>query len=129
MIWPQKPIFLKGAHGSSSIIGTSTRYGLEILHKCGKGVETKSQKVFFVFGRGASGRGGGRVERYFPYLQKLHGRSYMGKTGRVKVKRAQEARVNQFLFQNVQNNEIFEMSKMFKGNRWINVYYTKSKRL
>ena len=36
---------------------------------------------------------------------------------RVKVKRAQEARVNQFLFQNVQNNEIFEISKMFKINR------------
>ena len=35
---------------------------------------------------------------------------------RVKVKRAQEARVNQFLFQNVQNNEIFEISKMFKNN-------------
>ena len=29
----------------------------------------------------------------------------------VKVKRAQEARVNQFLFQNVQNNEIFEISR------------------
>ena len=29
-----------------------------------------------------------------------------------KVKRAQEARDNQFLFQNVQNNEIFETFKM-----------------
>ena len=35
----------------------------------------------------------------------------------VKVKQAQEARVNQFLFQNVQNNEIFEISYMFKINR------------
>ena len=35
---------------------------------------------------------------------------------RVKVKRAQEARVNKFLFQNVQNNEIFGISKMFKNN-------------
>ena len=84
---------------------TSTRYDLEILHKCGKGVETKSQKVL-----GANS-----------YVC----RSYMGKSGRgfppilnwVKVKRAQEARVNQFFFQNVQNNEIFEISKMFKINR------------
>ena len=48
---------------------------------------------------------------------------------RVKVKWAQEARDNQFLFQNVQNKEIFEIFKMFKTNRWINVHYTKSKRL
>ena len=34
-----------------------------------------------------------------------------------KVKRAQEARDNQFLFQNVQNNEIFEILKMSKSNR------------
>ena len=40
-----------------------------------------------------------------------------------KIKRAQ------FFFQNVQNNEIFEIFKMFKNNSWINVYYTKSKRL
>ena len=46
-----------------------------------------------------------------------------------KIKRAKEARHNQFLFQNVQNNEIFEIWKMFKNNSWINVYYTKSKRL
>ena len=36
---------------------------------------------------------------------------------------------NQFLFQNIQNTEILEIFKMFKKNRWINVYYTKSKRL
>ena len=48
---------------------------------------------------------------------------------RVKVKQAEVARVNQFLFQNVQNNEIFEISKMFKNNRWINVYYTKKQTL
>ena len=30
---------------------------------------------------------------------------------------------------NVQNNEIFEIFKMFKNNSWINVYYAKSKRL
>ena len=48
---------------------------------------------------------------------------------RIKVKRDQEARDNQFLFQNVQSNEIFEVLKVFKNNRWINVYYTKSKRL
>ena len=46
-----------------------------------------------------------------------------------KIKRAQEARHNQFFFQNVQNNEIFEIFKMFKNNSWINFYYTKSKRL
>ena len=48
---------------------------------------------------------------------------------KVMVKQAQEARDNQFLFQNVQNNEIFEIFKMFKNNRWINVYNKKSKRL
>ena len=48
---------------------------------------------------------------------------------RVKVKGAQEARVNQFLFQYVQNNEIFDISKMFKNNCLINVYYTKRKHL
>ena len=36
---------------------------------------------------------------------------------------------NQPLFQNIQNTEILEIFKMFKKNRWINVYYTKSKRL
>ena len=46
-----------------------------------------------------------------------------------KTKRAQEARHNQFFFQNVQNNEIFEIFKMFANNTWINVYYTKTKRL
>ena len=34
-----------------------------------------------------------------------------------KIKRAQEARHNQFFFQNVQNNETFEILKMFKNNR------------
>ena len=33
-----------------------------------------------------------------------------------KTKRAQEARHNQFFFQNVQNNEIFEIFRMFKNN-------------
>ena len=46
-----------------------------------------------------------------------------------KIKRAQEARHNQIFFQNVQNNEIFEIFKMFKNNSWINVYYTKSKQM
>ena len=46
-----------------------------------------------------------------------------------KIKRAQEARYNQFFFQNVQNNEVFEIFKMFKTNIWINIYYTKSKGL
>ena len=46
-----------------------------------------------------------------------------------KIMRAQEARHNQFFFQNIQNNEIFEIFKMFKNNSWINIYYTKSKRL
>ena len=44
-----------------------------------------------------------------------------------KIKRSQEARHNQFFFQNILINEIFEIFKMFK-NSWINVYYTKSKR-
>ena len=65
----------------------------------------------------------------------------MGKTGgetflppvpfsilnRVTVKRAQEARDNQFFFESVQNNEIFEIIKIFKNNRWTIAYYTKSK--
>ena len=33
-----------------------------------------------------------------------------------KIKRAQEARHNLFFFQNVQNNEIFEIFKMFKNS-------------
>ena len=33
-----------------------------------------------------------------------------------KIKRAQEARHNQFLFQNIQENEIFEILKAFKNN-------------
>ena len=48
---------------------------------------------------------------------------------RVTVKRAQEATNNQFLLWNVKNNETFEIFKMFKKNCWINVHYTKSKRL
>ena len=36
-----------------------------------------------------------------------------------KIKRAQGARHNQFFFQNVQNNEIFEIFKMLKNNSWI----------
>ena len=46
-----------------------------------------------------------------------------------KIKRAQEARHDLFFFQNVQNNETFEIFKMFKDNSWINAYHTKSKRL
>ena len=33
-----------------------------------------------------------------------------------KIKRAQEARNKQLFFQNVQNNEIFQIFKMFKNN-------------
>ena len=44
-ILPEKPPFLRGGLASSSIFGTGTRYKLEILHQCGKRVETKSQKV------------------------------------------------------------------------------------
>ena len=43
-----------------------------------------------------------------------------------KIKRAQETRHNKFFFQNVQNNEIFEIFKMSKNNSWINIYHTKS---
>ena len=46
-----------------------------------------------------------------------------------KIKRAHGARDNQFFFQNIHDNEIFQIFKMFKINCWINVYYTKSKRL
>ena len=46
-----------------------------------------------------------------------------------KIKRAQEARRNQSFFQNFESNEIFEIFNMFRNNSWINVYYTKSKRL
>ena len=34
-----------GGLGSSSIIRTGTRYGLEVLHQDGKKVKTKSQNV------------------------------------------------------------------------------------
>ena len=46
-----------------------------------------------------------------------------------KIKIAQKARHIQYFFQNVQNNEIFEIFKMFINNSWINAYYTKSKRV
>ena len=46
-----------------------------------------------------------------------------------KIKKAQKERHNQFFFQNVQNYDIFEIFKMYKNNSWINLYYTKSKRL
>ena len=46
---------------------------------------------------------------------------------KLKIKRPQEAKHNQFLFQNVQNNEIYQIFKMFETT--VNVYYTKSKRL
>ena len=36
----------------------------------------------------------------------------------------------QFFFQNVRNNDIFEIfNKMFKNNSWINFYCLKGKRL
>ena len=70
-----------------------------LLFLCGKGVETKSQKDL-----GAN-----------PYTEKT-GRGLPPILNRVKVKRIQEIRVSQFLFQNVQNNEIFEISKMSKNN-------------
>ena len=44
-----------------------------------------------------------------------------------KIKRAQEARHNQFFFQNVQKNEIFEIFKIFKNNSWIDVLYVHKK--
>ena len=44
-IWPEKPLFLRGGLGSSSIIETETRCGLEILYQRSKRVKTKSQKV------------------------------------------------------------------------------------
>ena len=47
----------------------------------------------------------------------------------IEVKQAQEARDDQFLFQNAQNKDIFAIFKMFQNNCWINVYYAKSKRL
>ena len=44
---------------------------------------------------------------------------------RYKEPRSQDS---QFFLQNVQNNEIFDIFKMFKNNSSFNVYYTKSKR-
>ena len=44
-----------------------------------------------------------------------------------KIKWAQEARNNQFRFQNVRSNEIFEIFKIFKKNSLINVYCTTQK--
>ena len=46
-----------------------------------------------------------------------------------KIKKIQRARENQFFFRNVQNNEIFEIFKMFKNDIWINVCNAKTKRL
>ena len=60
---------------------------------------------------------------------KLHSTVWKALYNFNKIKRVQEARDNQFLFQTVQNNEIFEILKMFKNNSWISVYYTKTKHL
>ena len=43
------------------------------------------------------------------------------------VKRANKARDNHVFSQNIQNNEIFKLFKMFKNKCWINVNYPKSK--
>ena len=109
--------------GSSSMIGTGTMYGLEILRKFGKGAQTKSQNVL-------------GTNPYFLTWKKTEKKWLEGFLvlhpyilNKVMIKRAQEARDNQFLFQNVQNNEIFEIFKMFKNCCWINVYYAKSKHL
>ena len=45
------------------------------------------------------------------------------------ILRCKQARRKQFFFQNVQNIEIFDIFHIFKSNSWINVYYTKNKRL
>ena len=59
----------------------------------------------------------GLIPTFVKVTWKKTGRGLPHILNMVKVKRAQEARVNQLLFQNVQNNEIFEISKMFKINR------------
>ena len=70
----KKQIFLMDALASNSIIGTGTRYGLEILHKCGKRVETKSQNVLglvltFVEVTGETLVGGGPFRTPPPLLE------------------------------------------------------------
>ena len=56
---------MKGNLGSSSYLGTGTRYGLAVLHQYGKKVKTKSQKVLGANSnisrsyRGKAGRGRG----------------------------------------------------------------------
>ena len=69
-----------------------------------------------------------KINHYFTNHGYLHSAVWKA-LHNVKIKRAQEVRHNQFFFQNVQNNEIFQIFKMFKNNTWINVYNSKSKRL
>ena len=89
-ILPQQPIFLRGALGSSSIIGTGTRYDLEILHKCGKKVETKSQNILesnpYIYrgysrktGRGLFARGSNIFKTFIKVRYTLLGKSCWGK--------------------------------------------------
>ena len=83
------------------LFGTGTRYGLEILRKSIKEFKLKVREFW------------GIIPTFVEVIrEKLVGAPPI--LNMVKVKRAQEARVNQFLFQNVSNNEIFEISKMFK---------------
>ena len=57
----KKNQFFEGVLGSSLIIRTETRYGLEILHQCGKRVKIKKSlgliSMFVEVTRGKTGRG------------------------------------------------------------------------
>ena len=44
-IWLEEQIFLKAGLGSSSVIETGTRYGIEKLQQCDKKVKAKSHKA------------------------------------------------------------------------------------
>ena len=45
------------------------------------------------------------------------------------LRQKEPRRRDEFFLQNIQNNEIFEIFKIFKNNSWINVYYKKPKRM
>ena len=66
-IWPEKTLFSTDSMVDGQWFGTDTWYGLEILHRCGRSVKTKSKKVLgansYVFRstRGKTDKGPGWV--------------------------------------------------------------------
>ena len=117
MIWPEKPIVFEDCSWFKfNNLGLPLGVDFKFFTSVEKKLKLKVEKFF------------GLISAFLEVIWvKLVGGIFAPSPilNRVKVKQAKEARVNQFLLQNVQNNEIFEISKMFKSNCWIKINYTK----